>query len=142
MLRVTRTMVGVIGILLLVLLLSLGTACSSEDKAMLEDTVDELLDDDTVQDGMDGIDDMFDSGPADGHNDFPEITSEPGTNATQGIEYTYLVEATDPDPDDELRYQVENGPQGMNIDERGRFKLRRIAPKAPEKEPARFEDRW
>ncbi len=30
----------------------------------------------------------------------------------------------------------------MNIDERGRFKLRRIVPEVQEKEPAGFEDRW
>jgi hypothetical protein len=55
-------------------------------------------------------------------NDPPEITSDPVTTATQGQEYIYLVEATDPDEDDvdQLTYSlIGTPPVGMTINADG-----------------------
>ncbi|HEY9052416.1 MAG TPA: putative Ig domain-containing protein [Gammaproteobacteria bacterium] len=45
-----------------------------------------------------------------------EITSLPVTSGAEAIEYTYQLQATDPDQD-ELQYQLLNSPEGMTIDE-------------------------
>ncbi|MBA7579215.1 hypothetical protein ES708_21084 [subsurface metagenome] len=49
-------------------------------------------------------------------NKAPEITSEPITTATVGVEYTYDVEAIDPDGDT-LTYTLTTSPRDMEIDE-------------------------
>ena len=51
-----------------------------------------------------------------GVNEAPEFVSSPGTDATQGEPYAYQAVATDPNPDDILRYFLESGPDGMTID--------------------------
>ncbi|MBA7575288.1 hypothetical protein ES695_16755 [Candidatus Atribacteria bacterium 1244-E10-H5-B2] len=48
-------------------------------------------------------------------NQEPEITSTPVKTATEGTEYTYDVEATDPDGDS-LTYFLTTKPDGMSID--------------------------
>ena len=48
-------------------------------------------------------------------NQSPTITSTPITTATVGEEYTYDVEATDPDSGDTLTYSLTTSPTGMNI---------------------------
>ena len=48
-------------------------------------------------------------------NQSPTITSTPITAATVGEEYTYDVEATDPDSGDTLTYSLTTSPTGMNI---------------------------
>jgi len=47
----------------------------------------------------------------------PVIGSTPGTTAKVGIEYTYEIEATDPDADDVLTYSLTKKPTGMTINE-------------------------
>ncbi|MCP4252153.1 MAG: PKD domain-containing protein [Candidatus Scalindua sp.] len=49
-------------------------------------------------------------------NNPPTITSTPVTKATDGSEYSYDVDATDPDGDP-LTYKINAGPNGMIIDE-------------------------
>ncbi len=51
-------------------------------------------------------------------NDAPKITSEAITNATEDEEYTYQVEAEDPEGDD-LTYSLSNAPDGMEISSAG-----------------------
>ena len=47
-------------------------------------------------------------------NDAPHITSSPGTSATQGVQYAYDAEATDPDGDT-LTFSLTQAPAGMVI---------------------------
>ncbi len=51
-----------------------------------------------------------------GVNDRPRIVSRPTTEAIAGRPYTYDVDASDPDPDDRLTYNLKDGPEGMTID--------------------------
>ena len=44
----------------------------------------------------------------------PEITSTPATDATEGVLYAYLVQATDPD-EDTLHFRLLEHPSGMSI---------------------------
>ena len=46
----------------------------------------------------------------------PTITSIPVTTATQGVSYSYDVNATDPDAGDVLTYSLDIKPAGMSID--------------------------
>lgn len=46
----------------------------------------------------------------------PTITSTPVTAATQGVSYSYDVDATDPDVGDVLTYSLDIKPTGMGID--------------------------
>ncbi len=46
----------------------------------------------------------------------PEITSTPTTAATEGVLYSYDVEATDPDPSDTITFSLSLSPIGMQID--------------------------
>ncbi len=46
----------------------------------------------------------------------PAITSVPVTTATEGVLYTYDVEASDPDAGDVLTYSLDTAPSGMIID--------------------------
>ncbi len=46
----------------------------------------------------------------------PEITSTPTTTATEGVLYSYDVEATDPDPSDTITFSLSLSPIGMQID--------------------------
>ena len=48
-------------------------------------------------------------------NNKPIIESTPDTTAKVGIEYTYEIEATDPDADDILTYSLTEKPTGMTI---------------------------
>lgn len=48
-------------------------------------------------------------------NNKPIIESTPETTAKVGIEYTYEIEATDPDADDVLTYSLTEKPTGMTI---------------------------
>ena len=50
-------------------------------------------------------------------NQKPIIESIPETTAKVGIEYTYEIEATDPDADDVLTYSLTEKPTGMTINE-------------------------
>jgi len=50
-------------------------------------------------------------------NNKPIIGSTPETDAKVGIEYTYEVEATDPDAGDVLTYSLTEKPTGMTINE-------------------------
>ena len=50
-------------------------------------------------------------------NNKPIIESIPETTAKVGIEYTYEIEATDPDADDVLTYSLTEKPTGMTINE-------------------------
>lgn len=50
-------------------------------------------------------------------NNKPVIGSTPGTTAKVGIEYTYEIEATDPDADDVLTYSLSEKPDFMTINE-------------------------
>jgi subtilisin family serine protease len=47
----------------------------------------------------------------------PVITSTPGTDASVGQPYSYDVEASDPDSDDILSFNLLSAPAGMTIDE-------------------------
>lgn len=49
-------------------------------------------------------------------NQPPKIRSQPHTQATTGQHWYYQIEASDPDPDDILRFQLVQAPQGMQID--------------------------
>ncbi len=49
-------------------------------------------------------------------NDAPLIGSEPVTSAVAGRQYTYDVDATDPDEGDALTYALIEKPQGMSLD--------------------------
>ena len=49
-------------------------------------------------------------------NQPPSVTSEPVTSAVAGQQYSYDVEATDPDPGDDLTFDLVASPQGMTID--------------------------
>jgi hypothetical protein len=49
-------------------------------------------------------------------NQPPSIISTPITTATEGIPYTYNVDATDPDVEDILTYSLTTSPAGMTID--------------------------
>jgi len=49
-------------------------------------------------------------------NQPPEITSTPVTDATEGLLYTYDVEATDPNPSDIITFSLDVSPTGMLID--------------------------
>jgi len=48
-------------------------------------------------------------------NNKPIIESTPETTAKVGVEYTYEIEATDPDADDVLTYSLTEKPTGMTI---------------------------
>ena len=50
-------------------------------------------------------------------NKEPVIGSTPGTTAKVGLEYTYEIEATDPDEEDTLTYTLLVNPDGMTINE-------------------------
>ena len=50
-------------------------------------------------------------------NKEPVIGSTPGTTAKVGLEYTYEIEATDPDEEDTLTYTLLMNPDGMTINE-------------------------
>jgi len=50
-------------------------------------------------------------------NQPPEITSDPVETATVGVDYTYDVDATDPNAGDILTYSLIDEPSGMLIDE-------------------------
>jgi hypothetical protein len=50
-------------------------------------------------------------------NKEPVIGSTPGTTAKVGLEYTYEIEATDPDEEDILTYTLLVNPDGMTINE-------------------------
>ena len=49
-------------------------------------------------------------------NRAPSITSTPSALAPVGKNYTYTVQATDPDAGDTITYQLLEGPAGMTID--------------------------
>jgi hypothetical protein len=49
-------------------------------------------------------------------NDMPLITSKPVIVAMVGVQYTYDVDATDPDRTDKLTYSLTSRPSGMTID--------------------------
>ena len=49
-------------------------------------------------------------------NSPPTITSTPTITATEGLHYTYDVDATDPDLGDVLTYSLDTAPAGMTID--------------------------
>jgi hypothetical protein len=48
-------------------------------------------------------------------NTHPEITSVPGDNWTNE-EFSYTIQAHDPDNDGPLRYALKTGPKGMRVD--------------------------
>ncbi len=59
---------------------------------------------------------VSDMGPYEYQNTPPEIVSEPVTNATEDQEYTYQVEADDPDAGEVLTYTLLEAPSFLSID--------------------------
>jgi len=49
-------------------------------------------------------------------NGAPKITSDPEQATVSGGRYKYVMKAEDPDRDRPLRYQLVDGPKGMNVD--------------------------
>lgn len=49
-------------------------------------------------------------------NRAPQIVSTPVLSAATGVEYSYLIEANDPDTDDSLSFELITGPSGMTLD--------------------------
>ncbi|MEM7165055.1 MAG: putative Ig domain-containing protein [Planctomycetota bacterium] len=47
----------------------------------------------------------------------PTFTSTPPTTATEGSPFSYIATATDPDPDDDVRFSLVSGPAGATIHE-------------------------
>ena len=58
---------------------------------------------------------MSDMGPYEYQNTPPEIVSEPVTTATEDQEYTYQVEASDPDAEEVLTYSLLEAPSFLSI---------------------------
>lgn len=55
-------------------------------------------------------------GASDGQNYPPTISSSPVTSCVEGQQYSYQVEAGDPDPGDILTFSLDSAPVGMAID--------------------------
>jgi DNA-directed RNA polymerase subunit RPC12/RpoP len=72
----------------------------------------------TVDDGNGGLDSHNFSLDVQNTNDGPEITSTPLTSATEEVQYSYDVDATDDDliHGDSLTFSLDTSPAGMTID--------------------------
>ena len=91
-----------------------------------------------AEDGKGGVDIQIFTLSCSDVNSPPVITSPPPDDALTSTVYTYQVEASDPDPGDDIGFLLETAPEGMKIDIRTGLLVWHIPPDAAGDHPVKI----